>query len=139
MRESFQELSRNKNFQIIAFAYMGLIGIYFSFGNLMSLYLTPFGLTVEQISIGGCVNLLSGVCSAIFFGIFLDKTRIYKKSLIFISFGNIFSFLWLSFYTLPKASEDFPMLLLNFAFIGAFLFPAFPLCLTFSTEVTFPL
>ena len=47
MRESFRELSVNKNFQIIAFAYAGLIGNLFTFSNIMSACLTPFGLSVK--------------------------------------------------------------------------------------------
>ena len=47
MKESFRELRMNKNFRIIAFAYAGLIGNYFAFGNIMSPLLTPFGLSVK--------------------------------------------------------------------------------------------
>lgn len=118
---------------------MGLIGNFFALGNLMSPYFTPFGLTVKQISIVGISNLLSGVFAAILLGAFLDRTRIYKKSLIFLSCASVLGTLSLSYYTLPKANENFPLFLLNSSLLGALLMPAMPLCMSFSTEVTFPM
>jgi nitrate/nitrite transporter NarK len=139
MMESFIELKQNRNFRIIALAYAGLFGNYFAFGNLMSALLTPYGLTVAQISKIGVTTILTGAFSAILFGIFLDRTRWFKKSLIFFSVGSIFSLLLLTFYSLPSAENNFTALQMNCALYGAFLLPTIPLCMTFSTEVTHPM
>jgi MFS family permease len=48
----------------------------------MALILTPFGFTVAQISWLGAGGVFAGALSAICFGVFLDKTRAYKKSLV---------------------------------------------------------
>ena len=110
LMESFVELKQNRNFLIIALAYAGLLGNYFAFGNLMSALLTPYGLTVAQISTIGVTTILTGAFSAITFGIFLDRTRLFKNSLIFFSVGSIFSLLLLTFYSLPSAENDFTSL-----------------------------
>lgn len=110
LKESFVELKQNRNFRIIAFAFAGLMGNYYAFGNLMSPMLTPYGLTVAQISKIGVTTILSGAVSAILFGVFLDRTRWFKKSLVFFSVGSIFNLLMLTFYSLPRAENDFTTL-----------------------------
>ena len=105
----------------------------------MSALLTPYWLTVAQLSKIGVTTILTGAFSAILFGVFLDRTRWFKKSLVFFSAGSIFNMLMLTFYSLPKAENDFTTLQINCALYGAFLLPTIPLCMTFSTEVTYPM
>jgi hypothetical protein len=57
--KSFKELHENKNFQIIAFVMTSMMGSYFAFGNLISPLLSPYGLSVQQLALGGELSSLS--------------------------------------------------------------------------------
>ena len=116
-----------------------MLGNYAAFGILMSNLLTPFGLNVTQISLLGVLTVFCGLIGAVFMAFFLDKTRMYKNSLIFFSCSTVICLTLLTFITMPNASTNFPMLVVNASMMGFLAIPIIPLCLTFSTEVTHPM
>ena len=120
-----------------------IIGSYFCFGNLMSPMLSPYGLTVQQLAVaGGCTSLI-GMFGMIGTGWFVDKTKMFKKTLIFLAlFGAISLFVFTN-YTLPYiyegGSNSVVFVMINISLLGLFMLPALPICLTFSAEVTYPM
>ena len=138
LSEALSELKVNKNFRLVAFVYAFAISPYDSFGALMALILTPFGFTVAQIAGLGAGGVFVGAFSAIGFGVFLDRTRAYKKSLVG---GCILCLLLIGpiFPRLLQNDSSYGIVLtitmvyiaINIAFV--------PLCMSFSVEVTYPL
>ena len=82
---SFEELRTNKNFGILACVFGLILGNFFGFGILLSAISTPFGLDYTQLSIMGACLILSGVIGGVIGTIFLDRTRMYKNTLVFCS------------------------------------------------------
>lgn len=99
--KSFKELHENKNFQIIAFVMTSMMGSYFAFGNLISPLLSPYGLSVQQLALGGALSSFVGIFGMIGGGIFIDKTKIFRKTLIFLAIAAALNLFILSNYTLP--------------------------------------
>lgn len=87
---SFKELGNNRNFQIVCACYSLIVGPFFAFISLMSLIMSPFGITVPQLAIYGVLTALFGVISSIIFAKLLDRTRLYKISLIALSIFPVF-------------------------------------------------
>ena len=98
--------------------------------------MSPFGITVEQISTYGASTSLVGVISSIIFARFLDRTKLYKISLILLSLLPVFVMI-----ALIKSLQTEWFLLVLFCGIvfESIVLSAVPLCMAFSTELTYPL
>ena len=82
MKESLTELCSNTNFWIVCACFtLGQCPLS-AFTVLMSQIMETFGISVAQTSILGAGSVLLGAVVAITFGLYLDKTRAYKSSLI---------------------------------------------------------
>ena len=69
-----------------------------------------------------------GFIFSFIFGRFLDKTKMYKKLYLVLSYSSVV-FTALMFYTMPKASMG--PISVNAMFIGACVIPLLPLCFSF--------
>ena len=118
-----------------------MIGSYFCFGNLMSPLLQPFGLSVQQLAIAGGMSSFVGIFGMVGGGIFIDKTKMFRKTLIFLAIAAVVTLFLFTTYTLPNfyINGTFVFVVINVAFIGLFLLPSLPICMTFSAEVTYPM
>jgi MFS family permease len=98
--------------------------------------MSPFGITVEQISTYGASTSLVGVISSIIFARFLDRTKLYKISLILLSLLPV-----LVMIALIKSLQTEWFLLVLFCGIvfESIVLSAVPLSMAFSTELTYPL
>lgn len=86
----------------------------------------------------GAIGIFVGVIVSVCFGFFLDKTRAYKKSLLFCSLLPILTPIgWR--HELPYCPENFSMIIyFSFAFTaGAYIL--IPLCMVFTAEIAHPL
>jgi predicted MFS family arabinose efflux permease len=136
LSESFRELRSNRNFQLIAICYALMIAPYNAFGSLMSLIFTPFGITVEQISLLGSASVLVGVVSSVVFGHILDRTRAYKKSMYV---GAIMPLITcIGFRNFLLSANFATIAICGILFCTAAYFTT-PLCMAFSAEVTYPM
>ena len=121
----------------MALAYTFNISPYTSFGALTALILTPFGFTVPQISWMGAASVVVGAASAVGFGIFLDRKRAYKKTLIV---GCIFCLIMsILFPRMLLNGVDYSTLVCVTMIYVAFIIPMIPLCMSLSAEVTHPM
>lgn len=119
-----------------------MVGSYFSFGNLMSPLVSPYGLSVQQIALGGGMSSFLGIFGIIGGGIFIDKTKIFRKTLIVLALAGAFNLFIFTTYSLPRFyinDSNFVILAINMSFIGFLLMPALPICMTLATEVTYPM
>ena len=139
--QTIKALRDNCNFFALCIAYALPTGSFLAVGALMSNIFVPFGWEPSKIAFV-CVGLLvSGVIGAVAFGAFLDKTRLYKASMIInllaitISTGGLLVLLtW--FLGVNWANWLQIILLL----VGATLATGFyPLCISYGGELTFPL
>lgn len=103
----------------------------------MALVLAPFGFSVTQISWVGALGVIIGAPIAILFGVYLDKTRAYKMSLIISSLTLLlFSVLF------PRALNNDASFLTAASYLMVFCSVSLilsALCTSFSVEVTYPL
>jgi len=103
----------------------------------MALVLAPFGFSVSQISWIGALGFFIGAPAAFLFGIVLDKTRAYKKSLFLSCFililFSIFFPMALNRGAGYLETTSYMMVFFSMSMILAFL------CMSFSVEVTYPL
>jgi len=104
----------------------------------MSLFFTPFGVSVKQVATFGAASVLVGVVSAVVMGGLLDLTRSYKISLISSSFLPIIALFGL-LYSLPVGMERFSYVLACGMLYASIVMAAIPLCMSFSAEVTYPM
>lgn len=81
---------------LLATAYALIYGVYCGVGGTMSNLLNPFGYSPTEISMAGGACLLSGVVGALMIGCFLDKTAMYRKTTIGISFLALLSIIMLA-------------------------------------------
>jgi len=137
LSEAFDELRINQNFRLIALVYAFGLSPYYSFGAMMALILTPFGLTVSQIARLGAAGVFVGAVSAIGFGVVLDRTRAYKKSLVGGCGLSLLTALTCS-SVLANGPNYATVVCLTIAFTAVSI-ALLPLCMVFSVEVTYPL
>jgi uncharacterized membrane protein len=103
----------------------------------MALVLVPFGFSVTQISWVGALGVIIGAPLAIIFGIYLDKTRKYKMSLI----GSAITLLLFSL-VFPIVLKNEGSFLTVVSWLMVFCSTSMilaSLCMSFSVEVTYPL
>lgn len=137
LSESFHELSTNRNFQLLSLVYALANSPYSSFGSLLALVFTPFGVSVSQISWLGAIGVIVGAPVAIIFGIYLDRTRAYKKSLTICPI--ISCLVSIIFPRVLASTPSFATLMtITMVFLSASI-SIVPLCMAFSVEVTYPL
>lgn len=134
--KSFGELTRNRNFQLVCVCYSFVCGPFFAYGLIASLIYSPFGFAVDQIAMIGAASAIFGVFATVLFGKLLDRTRAYKMSLILFSFSPIF--VLFGIIQALKTSNNSLVFPLAMSF-EAIALSAVALCMSFSTEVTYPL
>lgn len=133
---SFKELGNNRNLQVICVCFSFIVGPFYAFAGLMSLIMSPFGFTVEQLATVGVFTASFGVLFSIIFARFLDRTRLYKISLIVLSLLPVFVMIALN---KSLKTERFLPVLFTLIVFESIVLSAIPLCMSFSTEVTYPL
>lgn len=118
-----------------------MIGSYFCFGNLVSPLLQPYGCTVQQVAIAGGMASFFGIFGMIGGGILIDKTKMFRKTLIFLAIAGAVNLFVLATFSLPNfyINGTFVFVAINTSLFGFFLLPSLPICNTFSAEVTFPM
>ena len=114
------------------------MGPYNAFGSIMSLVLTPFGVSVKQVATFGAASVLVGVVSAVVSGGLLDRTRAYKVFLITSSIFPIIALVGM-LYSLPVGMERFHLVLACGMMYTSIVMAAIPMCMSFSAEVTHPM
>lgn len=128
----------NRNFRIINLCLALITAPYNMFGPIVSLLLEPFGISVFRISLFGGLSVLAGVVGSIMAGLFIDRTRAYKKSLVFLSAVPILAvtiFRWF----LPMGPDYFDYVLIAGMIFTAAVMGAMVLCNSFAVEVTYPI
>jgi len=132
------EMWGNRNFRFINLVMALTTSPYNMFGPIMSHLMSPFGISVAQMGIFGATCVLAGVVGSVVFGVFLDRTRAYKKSLVVLSAVPIFSVICFR-QVLPMGPEYFEYVLIAGASLTMAVMAAIVLCNTFAVEVTYPI
>ena len=89
--DGFRLMKSNINFGLIVVIFAIKQGALTSFGMLIANILEPFGYSPEQLAQVGLALLLSGIFGALITTIVVDRTRIYKTTLIVLCVGVISS------------------------------------------------
>ena len=140
-RQTLKVLRENSNFLILLIAYALPSGSFLAVGGLMSNIMDPFGFLPSEIAFI-CLGLLfSGVLGAVLIGFFLDKTKLYKCSMgstaFIITVGSILIIGTLHF--LDQTNMFKLTLILLLASSGFFSAGYYPLCISYGSEITFPI
>jgi hypothetical protein len=114
------------------------VGPFNAYGSILSLLLTPFGASVQQVATLGAASVFVGVVSTVVLGGLLDRTRAYKVSLITSSILPVIALIGL-LYSLPVGIERFPLVLASGMIYTSIVMAAIPMCMSFSAEVTYPM
>jgi hypothetical protein len=113
-------------------------GIFGAIATLLSSVCDPLGFSPIDIAVIGGVLLVSGILSAPFIGILLDRTR--KYILIFrIICVSMTTSLIIAYATLQYRDKYFYLTLANVAVIGFFAVAFVTAALQFACELTFPI
>ena len=134
-------MKENPNFLILLIAYSLPSGSFLAVGALMSNVFDPFGFLPSEIAFL-CLGLLAiGVTGAVVFGLFLDKTKLYKITMhvtmvvviVAISSCNVV----LTWFTESNLFKTLLVIILIFS--GFFSTGYYPLCISYGSEITFPI
>lgn len=136
--EAFAIMKQNKSFMFLFMAFALMFGFYVALGNLISSIFTPFDLTAHDIAMVGLYLLGSGVVGAILIGTWVDRTGLYKMTMIILGIANIV-FLGLLNQTLYHIEESKTLFLVSACLMGFTSVSYIPLSLSFAAELTFPL
>ena len=101
--KALKELYTNKNFVFLNFAFTLAYGNYSAAGGILSVLTSPYGYSVESVSMFSMLFLTSGIFCSFFYGVLLDKYLCYKKLIVFICFfsGTMF---FLGMFTIPSGN-----------------------------------
>lgn len=136
--EAFSVMKQNKSYLLLCLSFALMYGFYLSFGVMISNIFTPFGLTPNNISLVGLYLLLSGIFGAVIIGAFVDRTALYKSTMVILSIVNIV-FLAIINQTLYHIDNNYTILVTACVLMGFSSVSYIPLCLSFAAELTFPL
>jgi hypothetical protein len=134
----FAELKSNRNFWFICIANMLAQAPLVTFQALASLVYIPFGMTVGQISIYGISASLTGGLASVIFGLSLDRTRLYKLSLVVSGF-LIALMIACQQQALPIADQYFQVIVFISMVYMAATNSSLVVCNNFAVEVTYPI
>ena len=130
------EALKNRNFVIISIEYGILYGVYLALGALLSPLFEPYGYTSTQISILGVEFIVAGITSCMLVGCFLDYSSKFLLSIRVICWSSTIVALVLTF-VFPYG--NFNITSVGMVLAGIFLLPIIPVCISFASEVTFPM
>ena len=133
-------LRENPNFLILLVAYCLPSGSFLAVGALMSNVFDPYDFLPAEIAFLSLGLLLVGVTGAVLFGLFLDKTKLYKITmhitmvLVILSIGSVVAVL--TWMIESRLFKTYLVVLLIIA--GFFSTGYYPLCISYGSEITFP-
>ncbi len=137
-RQSLLLLAKNKSFHILAQAYsiyFGCLGAYNTVLNEMIIWKYPG--KEKEIGYLGCAANLFGVIAMFFCGVWLDRTKIYKKlSSVIISLCLISI---LVFTLILRYDDNFITLFVSFCVFGFFSFPFMSAGLEYAADMAYPI
>lgn len=84
----------------------------------------------------GAIIIVSGLVGSIVMGLFVEKTRKYRKALIICVLSALFAF---GFFIGAMFVQNIIVLAIVTTFLGFFMTPILPLGLEFACEITFPI
>ena len=111
-------------------------GVFNSISALVGEVLSRYGYDSNSAGVFGALVIVMGLIGAMLFGLYVDKTKKFKSSLIICtilgSIGIIAMFLVLEFY------NNYYLCAFTACFWGFFLMPMIPLCYDLGCEIAFP-
>lgn len=130
-----KKLLRNYSyiFQVISFTF--LYGIYTSVGAVVSYITEPYYDAIYNSLFAGAFLIL-GVFASFFVGMYLDKTKAYKKIIVLCTIGSMV-FIGLSIFTLPYGNVA--LFTFTIGVVGIFVVPIIPVSYAFAVELTYPI
>ena len=128
----------NKNFLILSGAYALMYGVMITLSSSLSNLLNPFGYTVAEISILGGCSLLAGIIGALMVGWFLDRTALYRMTIITISAISVIA-MSTTLITLAFSNNSLANIFCPLVLIGFICVAYFPAAISYGAELTFPM
>lgn len=133
MWKDFLILMRNRNFVWTVVCYTLIYCIYSAIGIVVSYLFYNFGVT--QVSLLSMLFVLVGAISCFLYGVYLDRTSQYLKTLRFILLGTTV----LIFFSAAFVPQGSVWSAVMFAGLGGFLMvPVVPTGFAFASELTYP-
>lgn len=136
--KSFSVMGENRNFLLLTIAFGLPFGSYIAIGTLVSNLFDPFGYSASELSFICLMLLGSGVFGAIIIGAFIDRTRMYKQTMIVLT-GMIAVATAMVICTLTWFLDNESMFINWMEVLGFVGTGYIPLCLSYGSELTFPL
>ena len=137
-RMSFSVMAQNRNFLLLAIAFALPFGSFLAIGTLVSNLFDPFGYNASDLSFICLMLLMSGVLGAILVGAFVDRTAKYNFTMKSITAMTTIATLMI-LVSLTWYLENQSMLITWMEILGFVATGYIPLCLSYGTELTFPL
>jgi sugar phosphate permease len=130
------EALKNKNYCIIILEYGIFYGVYLSLGALLSPIFEPYGYSNTEISMLGVEFIISGVISCMVVGCLLDRYSKFLVTLRVVCWGStVVAMVCTGLFPLNKIKVTTGLMVLA----GIILLPIIPVCISFASEVTFPM
>lgn len=134
-KESLKHLWQNKNYLVFILS-TGLVwGAYNVLATALQPLVSPFNFSSSDSGNLGAITLISGLIGSVVWGLFLDRTKKYKLSLLCCTGLSLASLVAIG---LLMQTENFALLAIATAVYGFFTTPVFPLSYEFCAELCFP-
>ncbi|KAF5293180.1 hypothetical protein FQR65_LT11025 [Abscondita terminalis] len=133
--ESVKKLIRNRSFAILAVVYGLDTGIMYTIAILLNeIILNRYENGQEDAGRIGLLLTVVGTLASILFGIFLDKFKLYKFTIVVIQFGYAVSMLLFT----VCLSTNIMLVYVTTAFMGIFMIGMLPVGFEVAAEITYP-
>lgn len=127
---------KNKNFITLLMAFGQIQGVLITLAATANEATAKFGFTSNDASMLGALFIVGGLVGATGFGIYVEKTKKYKRSLNLLCISSTV-FTGLNFFFLPMG-KAWLISLVSF-FQGAFMVPTIALSIDLGVELTYPI
>jgi len=132
----FKQLIGNKQYVLLLTSFSIGLGLCNSVLTLIFQLVDPYGYSNNEAGFFGFILIVTGMVGAALMAVLLERTRAYRT---FYSYGFIFAFFAVSFFTVMLFSNNYTMLAFSFALMGFGIVPLFPACLENVVECTYPI
>jgi Na+/melibiose symporter-like transporter len=136
--ECMKLMMSNKNFITLLIMFTCIMGYLNIYGTIINSYFSKYRLTDDETSfIAGTANGVA-ITASIIVSIIIDKYKIYKKALLFLSLTGLVSHLLMTISIEVYEDKAWVFLLIFWTICSSTIVPIFTCSMDFVVEITYP-
>ena len=134
--KSVRELFGNKNFLVLLVVFGGVLGVFNTLGTVISEIGNAYEYTTDDFSMFGALFIVGGVIGSFVFGVYVDVTKRFQKSVLLICCLSVVTF---GAFMIVINLEIALLVAAACAFVGGTMVPILPVGFEYAIEITYPI